>query len=92
MDTLEAIHCRRSIRKYQDKPVPGDLIDKLLAAAMSAPSARNAQPWQFIVVDDRALLAKIAHINPNAHMAEHAPAGILICGDLSLEVARLLDH
>jgi len=85
MDTLEAIGSRRSIRKYQDRPVPGELIDQLLAAAMSAPSARNQQPWQFVVVDDRALLAEIARINPNARMAAQAPLGILVCGDLSLE-------
>ena len=46
---------------------------------------RNGQPWQFIVVDQRSLLDEVARINPNAHMAAHAPLGILICGDLSLE-------
>ena len=85
MDTLEAIQTRRSIRQYQERPVPGELIDRLLAAAMSAPSARNGQPWQMIVVDDRAVLAEIARLNANARMAAHAPLGILICGDLSLE-------
>jgi len=88
MDTLEAIRTRRSIRKYQDKPVPEELIQKVLAAAMSAPSARNAQPWQFIVVTDRKLLTEISQINPNAHMAAHAPAAILVCGDLSLEKSQ----
>lgn len=54
---------------------------------MSAPSARNAQPWQFVVIDDRRLLAEVARINPNADMAAHAPLGILICGDLDLEIS-----
>lgn len=85
MDTLEAIHTRRSIRKYQDMPVPEDLVRQVLAAAMHAPSARNAQPWQFVVIDDRRLLAEIPRINPNAHMAGRAPTAILICGDLGLE-------
>jgi nitroreductase len=85
MDTLEAIRSRRSIRTYQGRSVPGELIDQLLAAAMSAPSARNQQPWQFIVVDDRGLLAEIARVNANARMAAQAPLGILVCGDLSLE-------
>jgi nitroreductase len=85
MDTLEAIRTRRSIRKYQDKPVPDELIRKLLAAAMSAPSARNAQPWQFVVISDRQLLGEIPKVNPNAWMAERAAAAILVCGDLSLE-------
>ncbi len=85
MDTLEAIHTRRSIRKYEDRPVDGESIRKLLAAAMSAPSARNAQPWRFVVIDEKPLLTEIGQINPNAKMAAVAPAAILICGDLSLE-------
>jgi len=43
MEVLEAILTRRSVRKFQDQPVPEDLIEKLLRAAMSAPSARNAE-------------------------------------------------
>jgi nitroreductase len=85
MDILEAIHSRRSIRKYLDCPVPEELIQKLLAAAMQAPSARNQQPWQFIVIDDRSILTKIAGFMPTAAMAAQAPLAILICGDLSLE-------
>ncbi len=69
MDTLDAIHSRRSIRTYLDQPVPEELVQKLLAAAMQAPSARNQQPWQFVVIDDRAILAKIPPFMPNAVMA-----------------------
>jgi len=85
MDTLDAIHTRRSVRKHQDRPVPEELVQKLLAAAMSAPSARNAQAWQFVVIDDRSMLAEIAEITPNAGMARQAPLAILVCGDLDLE-------
>ncbi|HUT09641.1 MAG TPA: nitroreductase family protein [Thermoguttaceae bacterium] len=85
MNALEAIHTRRSIRKYQEKPVPEELVRQVLAAAMCAPSARNAQPWRFVVIDDRELLAEIPRINPNAQMAGRAPLAILICGDLNLE-------
>jgi nitroreductase len=85
MDTLEAIRSRRSIRKYQQQPVPQERIDQLLSAAMYAPSARNQQPWEFVVVDDRGALAEIARLIPNARMAADAPLGILICGDLGLE-------
>ena len=85
MDTLQAIHTRRSIRKYLDRPVPGELTEKLLAAAMQSPSARNQQPWQFVVIDDRAVLAEIPSFMPNAAMAATAPLAILVCGDLGLE-------
>jgi len=85
MDVLETIRTRRSVRKFQDRPVPPQLIEQVLAAAMSAPSARNAQPWHFVVIDDRELLAEIPRINPNARMAAAAAAAILVCGDLELE-------
>jgi len=85
MDALEAIHTRRSIRKYQDKPVPEEVVEKLLAAAMSAPSARNQQPWQFVVLSDRQLLTQVPQIMPNAPMVARAPLAILVCGDLALE-------
>ena len=85
MNTLDAIHTRRSIRRYLDKPVNEELVQKLLAAAMQAPSARNQQPWQFVVIDDRAVLAKIPDFMPNAPMAAAAPLAILVCGDLDLE-------
>jgi nitroreductase len=85
MDTLTAIHTRRSIRRYLDKPISEELVEKLLATAMQSPSARNQQPWQFVVIDDRALLAEIPTFMPNAAMAAKAPLAILVCGDLELE-------
>lgn len=85
MDVFEAIHNRRSIRKYTDAPVTEEQIRKILSAGMTAPSAGNAQPWQFIVVDDKDVLAKVPEHNPYAKMAAQAPVGILVCGDLSLE-------
>ena len=49
MNTEEAIFTRRSIRKYQDRPVEDEKIEKLLRAAMAAPSAMNQQPWAAFV-------------------------------------------
>lgn len=85
MELFEAIHTRRSIRKYEDRPVPDDLVRELLAAAMSAPSAGNAQPWQFIVIRDKALREAIPAFSPYAGMIAKAPLGVLVCGDLSQE-------
>jgi len=85
MDALEAILTRRSIRKYEDRPVPDDLVKALLAAAMSAPSAGNGQPWQFAVITDREILRQVPGINPHAAMAAEAPLAILVCGDLNRE-------
>jgi len=85
MELMDALFTRRSIRKYQDRPIPPELIQELLAAAMAAPNAGNAQAWQFVVVTDRALLDRVPGFSPYAAMARNAPAGILVCGDLSLE-------
>ena len=85
MNMLDAIHSRRSIRKYLDKPVPPDVLQQVLSAAMYAPSACNQQPWQFVVLDDRKLLREVPKINSYAAMAAEAPVAILVCGDSSLE-------
>jgi nitroreductase len=87
IETLEAIHTRRSIRKYTDRPVPRELVTELLRAAMSAPSAVNAQPWVFIVIDDRKILDEIPTFSPYAGMCREAPMAILVCGDTTQEKA-----
>lgn len=88
MDTLEAIHTRRSIREYQDKDISEELIDELLKAAMAAPSARNQQPWEFVVITDPELKKKVPSVCPFAQMIANAPLAILVCGDLKIETAQ----
>jgi nitroreductase len=85
METLVAIHSRRSVREYQNKPVPENLVKELLAAAMQAPSAGNARPWQFVVLTDRQLLERIPSLHPHAAMAARAALAVLVCADLKLE-------
>lgn len=87
MELLEGIRSRRSIRKFQSRPVPRELVRTIIEAAMFAPSARNAQPWQFVVIDDRQMLSSYGQKHPNAEMAKEAPLGILVCGDLRLELS-----
>ena len=50
METYDAIKERKSIRKYQDKELPQEILDKILTAATLAPSGKNKQPWKFYVV------------------------------------------
>ncbi len=52
MDVYEAIKARRSVRAYQDKPVPDEVLDRILEAARWAPSARNLQSFKLVVVRD----------------------------------------
>lgn len=85
MNTVEAIRTRRSIRQYTEKEISPDLIKELLQAAMSAPSAGNGQPWQFIVVDDRSMLDQVPSVSPYAAMCKQAKLAILVCGDTTKE-------
>jgi nitroreductase len=72
---------RRSIRKYEKQELPGELVERLLRAAMAAPSASNQQPWHFVVVRDRSLLARVPDIHPYSRMITQAPLAILICAE-----------
>lgn len=72
---------RTSVRRYTDEPVDAEQVEALCAAAMSAPSGVNKQPWELIVVDDRRLLAELAAELPYAKMTAHAPLAIVVCGN-----------
>lgn len=80
---MKEIFSRRSIRKYEDKPVEQEKIDKMLRAAMFAPSAGNEKPWHFIVIKDRSTLNAITEFHPHTHMLKEAPMAILVCADTS---------
>ena len=58
-DILRAIHERRSIRKYLDKPVPREVLERIVEAGLWAPSGMNRQPWHLTVVQGRALIDRI---------------------------------
>lgn len=88
MEAMEAILTRRSVRSYTDAPVPDSVVKALLEAAMSAPSAGNQQPWQFICVTDRDMLSAITRVHPYSAMLKQAPLAIVVCGDLSRERIR----
>ncbi len=87
METLQTILTRRSIRKYKTEPLPDEHVERILEAAMYAPSARNTQAWQFVVIDDREMLDRIPAAHPYAAMVREAPLVIAVCGDRRLEAA-----
>jgi nitroreductase len=62
IDLLEAIHTTRSIRRFGPEPVSDDLVERVLAAAVQAPSGTNSQAWRFLVVRDRALRAQVGDL------------------------------
>jgi nitroreductase len=72
---------RRSIRRYTDEPVDDDTVERLLRAAMAAPSAGNQQPWRFIVLRERETLSAITEWHPYAKMLPSAPVAVVVLGD-----------
>ena len=85
MELYEALMTRRSIRKYLPNPVAYHILEKLIRAAMQAPSAHNAQAWQFVIINQRSLLDEIATFHPYGRMMRQAQAAIAVCGDKNLE-------
>lgn len=81
-EKLAFIFGRRSIRNYASAPVSDAVVQKLLEAAMAAPSAAAKDPWRFIVIRKRELLTAIAAALPNGQMIGGAALGIAVCGDL----------
>ncbi len=84
MECLKYIYTRRSVRGYREEEVGDDEIEMILKAAMQAPSAKNEQPWHFIVVKSRENLRKLAELHPYGKMLEKAGAAIVVCGDEKL--------
>ena len=74
---------RTSVRAYQDKAVEKDKVERLLRAGMAAPTAVNKQPWHFVVVADKKLLAAPGETNAQADFAKDAPLAIVVCGDMT---------
>ena len=77
---LENILDRRSIRRYTSEPVTENEIRAILECAMQAPSAMDARPWQFVVVDDRDTLNALSDNHHYAKMLREAPTCICVCG------------
>lgn len=76
-EILDTIYRRRSIRKYQEKPVEREKLVDLLKAGMAAPSACNHQPWEFVAVDDPQVMA-LFHTRMK-YGQYNAPAAIVVC-------------
>ena len=76
---LENIAARKSVRSYTAEPVPDEMIEQMLRAAMAAPSAKNVQPWEFVVIRERATLDTLASRLKYAKMLAGAPLAIIVC-------------
>jgi len=79
---IELLRARRSIREYTGRPVEPEKVAVLKEAVLRSPSSRNIDPWEFVFVDDRTLLARLARCKPHgADFLEQAALGIVGCAD-----------
>jgi nitroreductase len=75
VETWDALRARRNVRQFTDEPVHDEALDRILEAGRRAPSASNWQPWDFVLVTDRAQLVELAKVWQGAkHVAEAAAA------------------
>lgn len=70
---------RVSVRKYEDRPVEQEKIERMLRAAMAAPSACNQQPWEFYVVTDKDVIKELSESSPYSGCAKEAPVVFVPC-------------
>ena len=79
METWDALTSRRNVRSFADRPIPDDDLERILEAGRRAPSSRNWQPWDFVVVTEREQLKELAKVWRGAgHVAESAATVTLI--------------
>lgn len=82
MDLLELMRSRRSVRQYTDEKISDEQIQKILSAALLAPSGHSKYPCEFIIVKNRETLEKMSHCRVNvAKMLNQAAAAIVVIAD-----------
>lgn len=92
MEVFECIMSRRSVRKYEKKDVPNELIGRILRAGISAPSAGNIQPWEFIVVKEKKTKKDLSLAALRQRHVEEAPVMIVVCADPEKSADRYGDR
>ncbi len=79
---MEEIFNRRSIRKFKIRDIEQEKVDKLIKAAMQAPSAGNQQPWEFLVINNPKLLYELLNNSPYEGMVENPSIAIVLLTNL----------
>ena len=83
-DLIGTILSRRSIRKYAPEPISDEQIQRILEAAMAAPSASNRKPWHFVIVKNKKVLNTLAENLQYGKMLHEAALCIAVCGDTAI--------
>ncbi|MFO8059044.1 MAG: nitroreductase family protein [Bacillota bacterium] len=88
MQIDELIRKRRSVRRFEDRPVSAETVETLLEMAQWAPSAGNRQPWHFYVVQDSSLREQLAEAAGGQQFIAEAPVTIVVCADPERSAGR----
>ena len=78
MNVSDAIRLKRAVRKFQDKPLPDDVIQAILNAGRRSQSSKNEQTWQFIAIRDKSILKALSECGTWAGHLAGAPLGVAI--------------
>ncbi|MGD0997280.1 MAG: nitroreductase family protein [Thermoleophilia bacterium] len=89
MDLLKAIKERRSVRKFERRPVSPEVLRRLVETACWAPTGGNRQTWRFVIVTDERRLAKLRMVSPG--LIGEPPAAIVVCEDLGGSIEQLAE-
>jgi len=81
MDVFEAVRTMLAVRRYQDKPVPEATVRRIVEAGRLTGSAKNLQPWHFIVVQDRETLRRLGALARTGPYVAEAPLAIVVAVD-----------
>ena len=76
---MQEIFHRTSTRKFLDKKVEEDKIEKIMRAAMASPSAKNGQPWEFFIINNKEILLELSKATPYSMCVKNAPSAIVVC-------------
>jgi nitroreductase len=90
MEAWDAICARRNVRQYTQEPVSDDDLNRIAEAGWRAPSAKNRQPWDFVVVTDRAQLQELSTVWRGAGHIASAPAAIALVVPVPPDERRLV--
>jgi len=79
---IELLQKRRSIRRFEDRPVEKEKIDALIEAALRSPASRSFNPWEFIVITDEKMIAALSQAKPHgSNFLENATLAIVVAAD-----------
>ncbi len=82
MNTIECIKSRASVRSFKPDPVPDNVLEEIMDAAIQAPSAGNVQDWEFVIVSNQETKGRLAEAAYAQGFISQAPVVIVVCSNL----------